>query len=372
MAERVDSSYAQALDHSVIDPSARLHRLERQLAEIQRLCHFGSWEWDISTNVVTWSDELYRICDLATDEVEPTYEATIGLFHPEDRDMVTDTLHRAIAERSAWAVDARLVRPDGEVRWSQSRGDVTTAGGGVVQSMTVVTIDTTERRHSEQFLREFIGNASHAVGTPSAVIIQAAHVLADNSVGAKVHEQALGALVRQSKRLRQLSTDLFDLVALDKDAPSVMFGLSMLLTPVRLADMVRKAATVLPPGDSPSLTIDIDDDIAVLAEATEIERVFVNLFANAHAHGGPNVSVAARRVADEVIVDVRDDGVGFTEVDQRSLFAPFAKRGAGVEDEGSGLGLAIVQRLVEAFGGAISYCNAEPHGSVFTLRFSVA
>lgn len=370
MSERVDSSYAQALDHGAIDPSARVHRLERQLVAIQRLCHFGSWEWDIATNVVTWSDELYRICAVAPDEVEPTYEATIALYHPDDREMVADTLHRAIAERSAWAVDARLVRPDGEVRWSQSRGDVTVAGDGEVQSMTVATIDTTERRHSEQFLREFIGNASHAVGTPSAVIIQAAHVLANKSVGAEDHELALGALLRQSKRLRALSTDLFDLVALDKDAPSVMFGLSMLLTPVRLADTVRKAATALPPGDS--LTIVIDDDIAVLAEATEIERVFVNLFANAHAHGGPNVSVTARRVADEVIVDVQDDGVGVTEVDQRSLFAPFAKSGTGAADEGSGLGLAIVQRLVEAFGGAISYCNAEPHGSVFTLRFSVA
>ena len=351
------------------DASGSRHRLERQFAQIQRLAQFGSWEWDIAADVVTWSDELYRISGFTPGEVEATYAAILGRIHPDDRAMVDDALQRAIADRMSYAFDYRLVRSDGEVRWLHSRGDVIADGRGTAQRLNGIAIDFTDRRRSEQFLREFIGNASHALGTPAAVIIQAAQVLADGNLGSADHDAAMGALLRQSKRLHELSTNLFDLVALDKGAPSVMLGLSIMLRPVALADRVRKAAAATPSAGGGTLTIDIANDIDVLAEPIELERVFVNLLDNARIHGGPNVSVTAGRLADEVIVDMRDDGPGVPDEHLRDLFAPFARRQTA--GQGAGLGLAIVHHLMLAFGGAISYHRAEPHGSVFTLRFSV-
>lgn len=365
-----DSPHDDSPHDTEADTEARLHRVERQFAEIQRLAHFGSWEWDIATDVVTWSDELCRICGVEPGTLEPTYDAVTNLYHPDDRDMVTEAVKRAIADRASFAVDHRLVRPDGEVRWCHSRGTVIANGRGEQPRLYGVTIDITERRRSEQFLREFISNAAHALGTPSAVIVQAAHVLADSTLAKSDHDAAMGALTRQSMRLRELSTNLFDLVALDTGAPSVMFGLSIMLRPVTLADKVRKAAEGLPParGVAPDIDIDIGDDITVLAEPAELERVFVNLLTNAQIHGGPNISVTASRLADEVIVEVCDDGPGIPNDYLQSLFAPFAKRQAA--GQGPGLGLAIVHQLMRAFGGAVSYHRAEPHGSVFALRFS--
>jgi PAS domain S-box-containing protein len=353
---------------AAIDVSARLHMLERQFAQIQRLAQFGSWEWDIAADAVTWSNELYRISGVGPGEVEATYEGILDRIHPDDREMVDDAVRRAIAERASYAFDHRLVRPDGEVRWLHSRGDVIADSRGDAQRLTGVAIDFTDRRRSEQFLREFIGNASHALGTPAAVIIQAAHVLASDTLGSADHDAAMDALVRQSTRLHELSTNLFDLVALDKGAPSVMLGLSIMLKPVALADRVRKAAAATPTADGATLTIEIADDITVLAEPIELERVFVNLLANARLHGGRTVLVSASQLADEVIVDVSDDGPGVPDDQLRDLFAPFAKRQTA--GHGPGLGLAIVHQLMLAFGGAISYHRVQPHGSVFTLRFS--
>jgi|GEM_PF-1634146 len=369
MTGLVDGSPRDPLQGNEVDGSTRLHLLERQFAQIQRLAQFGSWEWDVVTGVLTWSDELYRIAGMVPRESLQTYETVLGLIHPDDRDIVDQDVRRAIADRASFAVDHRLVRPDGEIRWLHSRGDVVLDGDGDTQRVYGVAIDITERKRADQFLQGFIGNAAHALGTPSAVVIQAAHVLANGDLAEADHEAALGALVRQSKRLRDLSTNLFDLVALDKDAPSVMFGLSMLLGPVSLVDAVHMAAVASLPEGSDGLTIDIADDITVLAESIELERVFVNLFTNALIHGGANISVTARRLADELVVDVRDDGSGIPDDQLRDLFVPFAKhRGVG---QGSGLGLAVVHRLMVAFGGAVSYHRAEPHGSVFTLRFSV-
>ena len=370
MAEVVDSDYQGSAGDDAMDVTARLQRLEHQFAETQRLAQFGSWEWDLATDVVTWSDELYRICGVEPGTLELTVDAVISQYHPDDRAMVAEAVQRAIAEKGSWALDARLVRPDGHVRWLHSRGRVILDGHGEPQGFFGVAIDITERRHSEKFLRDFIGNAAHAIGTPAAVILQSAHVFAESTLGTAEYELALGALLRQSKRLQELWKNLFDLVALDKDAPSVMFGLSMLLKPVPLADRVQRAAAASPRGDGATLTIDIGADLAVVAEPSELERVFVNLFAHAQTHGGPHVVVTAHRLDDEVIVEVRDDGPGVPSDEQPSLFAPFAKRRAS--GSGDGLGLAIAHQLMHAFGGAISFENADPRGAVFTLRFSVA
>ena len=367
MTAPVDGSTGDPKQGTQVDVSTRLHRLERQFAQNQRLAQFGSWEWDVVTEVLTWSDELYRIAGMVPGEFQPTYETVLGRIHPDDRDVVDQDVRRTIADRVSFAVDHRLVRPDGEIRWLHSRGDVVVDGDGETQRLYGVAIDITDRKRSDQFLQDFIGNAAHALGTPSAVVIQAAHVLSNSDLAAADHAAALGALVRQSKRLRDLSTNLFDLVALDKGAPSVMFGLSMLLVPVSLVDAVHKAAAASLPEGRDKLTIDIADEITVLAESIELERVFVNVFANAQLHGGPNVSVTARRRGDEVVVDVRDDGPGIPDDQWRDLFVPFAKHRTG---QGSGLGLAVVHRLMVAFGGAVSYHRAEPHGSVFSLRFS--
>ncbi|MEO7429308.1 MAG: PAS domain-containing sensor histidine kinase [Acidimicrobiales bacterium] len=344
--------------------AARLARLEAQFAEIQRLAQLGSWEWDIVANVVTWSDELYRIYGVAPGAFEATYDAFLGRIHPDDRDMVNDTVQRAYAEHASYAFDHRFVRPDGSVGWLHGRGNVLADEQGEPVRLYGVAIDITVRKRSEQFLREFIANASHELRTPAATIAQAAHLLANDTLAPGDRAAAMDALTRQAERLRDLSTNLLDLAALDEGAHTIMLG------PVALAELVRNAAASSPQPGNATLTIDIDAALAVRADAAELERVFFNLLANAHEHGGPNVAVTARRQAREVIVEVGDDGPGIPDDYLQDLFAPFAKpRTTG---QGSGLGLAIVHQLMAAFGGTISYHHAEPHGAVFVLRFAVA
>lgn len=345
------------------DLADRLARLRSQFAEIQRLAQLGSWEWDIPGNVVTWSDELYRIYGVSPDKFEATYEGFLERVHPDDREMVNETVQRAYGDRSSYAFDHRLVRPDGSVRWLHGRGNVIADENGEPQRIYGVAIDVTARKRSEQFLREFIANASHELRTPAAAIGQAAHLLASGTLSEPDRAAAMDALTRQADRLRTLSTDLLDLAALDEGAHS------MLLVPVVLEEHVRAAAAAAPGADAVALTITVDPDLVVLADPVELERVFVNLFSNAHEHGGPNVSVSARRSGDEVIVDLTDDGPGVPHDDLENLFAPFATSRTG--GRGTGLGLAIVNELMTAFGGAISYQQAEPHGAVFTLRFAV-
>lgn len=343
-----------------MDSVDRLHRLERQFAEVQRLAQLGSWEWDVARNVVTWSDEMYRMYGVDPGSFEATYEAFIGAVHPDDREMVDQTVQRAYGECASYAFDHRLVRPDGTVRWLHGRGNVIADEQGAVQRLYGVAVDITERRRSEDYLREFITNASHELRTPASAISQAAHLLQDVRLPADDREATLVALARQADRLHELTTSLLDLAALDRGPAFVM------LEPVRLASALRAAVAAAPIIDG--LRIDVADDLVVMADESRLERVFVNLLANACSHGGPNVVISATSRDDEVVVEVSDDGPGVAEAFQHDLFAPFAT--GRVVGGGSGLGLAIVRQMMSTFGGSVSYRRAESGGAEFVLRFA--
>jgi PAS domain S-box-containing protein/putative nucleotidyltransferase with HDIG domain len=89
---------------------------EATLAEAQRIARIGNWSWDIARDERHWSKEVYRILGRTTDECRPTYENFIEAVHPDDRDMVTAALDRALHTGRRYNVNHRIVWPDGTVR----------------------------------------------------------------------------------------------------------------------------------------------------------------------------------------------------------------------------------------------------------------
>ena len=126
---------------------------EAQLAEAQRLAHVGSWEWDVPSNTVAWSDELYRIFGRTPEEFENTYESFLRFVHPEDRQFVQKTIQKAYETGQPFAFEHRLVRPDGSVRVLQARGEVFTDESGERVRMTGISQDVTERKALEEQLQ---------------------------------------------------------------------------------------------------------------------------------------------------------------------------------------------------------------------------
>ncbi|HVF09757.1 MAG TPA: PAS domain S-box protein, partial [Abditibacteriaceae bacterium] len=90
-----------------------LRRSQMQLAEAQRLAHLGSWDWDITTNTVTCSDELYRIFGIEEQEFGATDEAALERIHSEDREFARGVTAKALQDHQPWAYYARILRPDG-------------------------------------------------------------------------------------------------------------------------------------------------------------------------------------------------------------------------------------------------------------------
>jgi diguanylate cyclase (GGDEF)-like protein/PAS domain S-box-containing protein len=112
------------------DAEQKLRQSEANLAAAQRIAHFGSVELDLANSddpekyPVRWSDEVFRIFGYEPGSVEVSRQTYFRSVHPDDRERLRNVLARAIAEAKAFAIDFRVVRPDGTERNIQERGYV--------------------------------------------------------------------------------------------------------------------------------------------------------------------------------------------------------------------------------------------------------
>ena len=131
----------------------QLKKREAQLQEAQHLAHIGSWEWDIATDRVVWSDELYRIWGVEPGQFEGTYAAVRGLVHPDDRQQFDELIARASQTKAPYLFEHRIIRRDGTVRILQSRGSVMVDANGHPTAMLGTGQDITERKLAEADLQ---------------------------------------------------------------------------------------------------------------------------------------------------------------------------------------------------------------------------
>jgi PAS domain-containing protein len=127
-------------------------RLEA-LKTAQRIARMGSWEWEIPKNVIRWSDELYRIFNVAPDAFGARYEAYLQQVHPDDRERVDGIIKHAYADGKPFNFTHRTVSSGGDVRILHSQGQVETDAAGKPIRMFGTAQDVTEEQRTEEALR---------------------------------------------------------------------------------------------------------------------------------------------------------------------------------------------------------------------------
>jgi diguanylate cyclase (GGDEF)-like protein/PAS domain S-box-containing protein len=120
-----------------------LQKSEASLKKAQTIAHIGSWELDLVHNHLYWSDEIYHIFEIDSDNFVPSYEAFLEVIHPEDREMVNKIYRTSLQDRKKYTVDHRLQMGDGTIKWVREVGDseydekgYATLSRGTVQDIT--------------------------------------------------------------------------------------------------------------------------------------------------------------------------------------------------------------------------------------------
>lgn len=124
---------------------AALQRLEKRLDSAQRLAHVGSWEYDPAADRVEWSEELQRMHGMTPGQLSDTYEGFLSYTLPEDRHLTDAAVGRALHTGEPFEYDHRIVRPDGQVRVLQTRGEVLFGPDGHPSGLFGSCVDITDR-----------------------------------------------------------------------------------------------------------------------------------------------------------------------------------------------------------------------------------
>jgi PAS domain S-box-containing protein len=130
-----------------------LKQQQRHLVDAQGLAHLGSWNWEVDTGEVKWSDELFRIFGYEPGAIAITYDRFMTSLHPDDQARVLATIDDVHRGTCPYDIEYRIVRPDGEVRFIYARADVHRDATGHPLSMAGTVLDITERKQAEEKLR---------------------------------------------------------------------------------------------------------------------------------------------------------------------------------------------------------------------------
>lgn len=132
----------------------KLRENEARLAKAQRIAHVGNWDWDILNNSIEFSDEFLRILRISSDQLDTTYEAYLGVIHPDDRHTVTEAVNASLRHQTPYGITYRIICPEGEIRHLRAEGEVEFTPEGTPKRMQGVVKDITESTLAEKALRE--------------------------------------------------------------------------------------------------------------------------------------------------------------------------------------------------------------------------
>jgi PAS domain S-box-containing protein len=326
--------------------------------------------------IATWNTGAQRIKGYSSDEV---VGRPFTIFYTPDaiaRGKPEWLLRAAIEHGSVEDEDWR-VRKSGERFWANVVITALRDEQGQLRGFAKVTRDLTERRQIDQlqqadrFKNEFLALLAHELRNPLAPIRSALQVLARRSPDNPEIAQAKEIADRQVRHMTRLLDDLLDVARISEGK------LEIRREAVDGAEILRRAVDAeLPFVQERGLELSLDlpeEPAGVDADPVRLQQIFVNLLNNAakYTDAGGKIAVSARAEGGQVVVRVRDTGIGIDPTMVARLFEPFVqverreKRSVG----GVGLGLAVVRKLVELHEGSVHVFSAGlGRGSEFVVR----
>ncbi len=379
-----------------------LRKNEHMLIEAQRIAHIGSWELNLLTNDLLWSDEIYRIFEINPNQVKASYDAFLELIHPEDREWVNRAYTDSVKNKTPYDITHRLKFPDGRIKFIKEscetyydEEDKPIKSLGTIQDITERKQAEEElekyRQHLEELVKErtaeleiekdralsadrlksaFLATMSHELRTPLNSIIGFTGILLKELAGPLNKEQAkqLGMAKGSAQHLLELINDVLDISKIE--AGELKVSLKRFDFRKSIQKMI---SSVRPSADIKDLKLELHVSDAVkeiISDERRVEQIFLNIINNAIKFTDSGiVKVECEVIGKNIVTRVIDTGIGFEEKDMDKLFKPFSQIDTGLtrNHEGTGLGLSITYKLLEKLGGTITVESEVGKGSTFTV-----
>lgn len=353
-----------------------LRRDQSSLAEAQRIAHLGNWDWNIVTDELQWSDEIYRIFGLTPQEFGATYEAFLNCVHPDDRHFVMKAVDEALYENRPYSIDHRIVLPDGTERIVHEEAGISFDNEGKPIRMIGTVHDITERKRIEEALqrseaelrhlssrlmevqenerKRIAGELHDSIGQSLTAIkfgLENALVHSSHDAG-KVRDELLGALIpvvqQASEEVRQIHTNL---------RPSLLDDLGIISTISWFCREFEKVYADV----RIEKQMDIEEKEVPEPLKIVIFRVLQEALNNVSKHGEADlVRLSMKRTGTKIELTIQDNGQGFD-----------AQHLGSVSGSQMGLGLTSMKERTELAGGAFAIESAPGAGTVVRASWPI-
>jgi len=331
----------------------QVRRSEERLRFALEAASMGTWDWDLSTNEVQWSDNLARIHGLPEGAFDGTFASYEREIHPDDRPRVFESIQKALNEGVPHDVEYRIVSPDGTMRWCEGKGRVEYDSGRPAR-MNGVCMMVTRRKEAElarlaaaeessRQKDEFLATLSHELRTPLNAVLGWVQMLRIDDLPPPRAKQAVEVIDRNARLQAQLIEDILDV--------------SRIIT----GKLRQEIAPDLPP---------------IEGDPKRLHQILNNVLSNAIKFTPEGGTVSLRCAADgtAVSLEIEDSGIGIASEFLPFVFDRFRQadcRSTRIHG-GLGLGLAIARHLVEQHGGAIrAHSDGVGKGTTISIRLPV-
>jgi len=351
----------------------------------------GLWFWDLRSGNIYATPKCNELFDIqAYDRL--TYDRLIQAIHPDDRELITESLRKAHVNGTKYREEFRVQYRDGRVEWLSAEGKSFLDENNEPEKMTAVIRKTTEQRLAEVELSRvydlekkardeaeeanrskdfFLAFVSHELRSPLNAILGWAKILLSRPVDDETRRNALETIEKSARSQTKLINDLVDSARVASGKISLEFRPTNLYEVVKVSYISQK-----PAADARRISLEFTHDSAnvmVFADANRLQQVFVNLISNAikFTPEGGRISVSLTTSDEVAEVRVEDTGRGISADSLPNIFKQFSQVQPvhDISKGGLGLGLSIVKILIGKHGGTVdAQSPGVGEGSTFIVR----
>jgi len=384
-----DVRFEFAIDITNIKKSEKkIKESEERFKMAQKAADIGSWDWDIKTGKLVWSDEIESIFGLKKDEFKGTYEDFLKLVYPDDREFLQKKIDDCLNKNEEYDVEHRIIKPDGTVCWLREKGDVVRNENNEPVRMLGIVQDITERKRSEDKIRDitrkymfqakmlseankeleaFSYSVSHDLRAPLRSINGFSQALIEDyeDILDKEGKDYLLRIKKSADRMAELMDGLLKL--------SRLIRKEINFETINLGEIAETVINDLKKNIKDrkvKFNIINKENMYVKGDPNLFKILFENLIGNSlkFTEKKPKAEITVGVKKDDSqreVFYVKDNGVGFDMQYSDKLFIPFQRLHKEKEFSGTGIGLSIVKRIIKRHDGKIWAEGKKGTGSTF-------
>ena len=342
-------SHARALETS--------EKLYRAIGES---INYGVWVTDADGRAIYVSDSFLRLVGLTMQQA--ANDGWGSVLHPDDIEETMTAWKECAQLGTNWYREHRMMGVDGKYHSILAQGLPIRDADGKIQRWAGINLDISRLKNTERALLEadrrkdeFLATLAHELRNPLAPIRNAVRILDSDAADDRQRKWGREVIARQVERMSLLLDDLLDVsritrgqLELKKDYVDLKSVIGIAVETARpLLDAKQHQITVtLPP-----------ENIKLEADPLRLSQVIGNLLTNAAKYTDPQGQIAlwARHENAELVIGIRDSGIGLTQESLPGLFTMFSQVNSAIDraEGGLGIGLALVKGLVALHGGRV-------------------